>query len=140
VQCECDWKAGSPWKLVYPDGRVADFGEVAEADPPRLLVLKWCNEWKPELKAEGYSCCIFDLEPWTGAVKLTVTHVIDCAQSKFIEGVSIGWPKVLSNLKSLLETGTAALCEMYQSNSPRTQEEQTVPRTQPTLAHKAAKI
>jgi hypothetical protein len=37
--------------------------------------------------------------------KLTVTHEIDKSGSKFIEAVSGGWPKVLSNLKSLLETG-----------------------------------
>ena len=121
VQCHCDWKAGSSWKLVYDDGRVADIGEVVEVDPPRRLVLKWRNEWKPELKAEGHSRCTFDLEPWTGAVKLTVTHVIDRAQSKFIEAVSGGWPKVLSNLKSLLESGTVALTEMYKSNDARTQ-------------------
>jgi hypothetical protein len=37
--------------------------------------------------------------------KLTVTHEIDKTGTKFIEAVSGGWPKVLSNLKSLLETG-----------------------------------
>jgi len=38
-------------------------------------------------------------------VKLTITHEIDKAGSKFIEAVSGGWPKILSSLKSLLETG-----------------------------------
>jgi uncharacterized protein YndB with AHSA1/START domain len=109
--CECDWKIGSSWKLVYADGRIVDAGEVVECDPPKHLALKWRNEWNPEMKAEGYSRCTFDLEPMTGAVKLTVTHVMDCAPSKFIGAVSGGWPKVLSNLKSLLETGTVALIE-----------------------------
>ena len=111
MHCECDWKAGSPWKLVFTDGRIADAGEVVEVDPPKRLVLKWRNEWNPEMKAEGYSRCTFDLEPVTGVVKLTVTHAIDRAQSKFIGAVSGGWPKILSNLKSLLETGTIALVE-----------------------------
>jgi hypothetical protein len=44
-----------------------------------------------------------------GAVKLTITHVIDRAESKFIEAVSGGWPRILSNLKSLLETGSIAV-------------------------------
>jgi hypothetical protein len=39
----------------------------------------------------------------------TVTHVIDRAESKFIEAVSGGWPKILSDLKSLLETGELVL-------------------------------
>ena len=54
---ECDWKPGSSWRMVFEDGRVADAGEVLEIDPPRRLVLKWRNEFKPELAAEGYSRC-----------------------------------------------------------------------------------
>jgi len=104
---ETDWKAGSSWRLVFPDGRVADTGEIAEIDPPRRLVLKWRNEFRPELKSEGYSRCTVELEPLAGAVKLTITHVMARAESKFIEAVSGGWPKILSSLKSMLETGRA---------------------------------
>jgi hypothetical protein len=43
------------------------------------------------------------------AVKLTVTHEMERPQSQFIEAVSGGWPKILSNLKSLLETGQVVL-------------------------------
>jgi uncharacterized protein YndB with AHSA1/START domain len=113
VHCESGWKAGSPWKLVFTDGRVADTGEIIESDPPRRLVIKWQNEWKPEMKAEGYSRCTFDIEPESvnGVVKLTVTHGMDKEASKFINGVSGGWPKILSNLKSLLETGQVVLKE-----------------------------
>jgi uncharacterized protein YndB with AHSA1/START domain len=106
---ECDWKKGSPWKMVLSDGRVADAGEVLEIDPPRRLVLKWRNEWKPEYKNEGPARCVYELEPVDGAVKLTITHTIDRPDSKFIEAVSGGWPRILSNLKSLLETGEVAL-------------------------------
>jgi uncharacterized protein YndB with AHSA1/START domain len=111
VTAECDWKQGSPWKLVYPDGRTADAGEILEVDPPRRMVIRWQNEWKPELKAEGVSRCTFELEPKGRAVKLTVTHEIDRPESKFITAVSGGWPLVLSNLKSLLETGEPAVVE-----------------------------
>lgn len=106
---ETDWKAGSSWRLVFPDGRVADTGEIVEIDPPRRLVLKWRNEFRPELKSEGYSRCTVELEPLAGAVKLTITHVMARAESKFIEAVSGGWPRILSNLKSLLETGSVAV-------------------------------
>jgi uncharacterized protein YndB with AHSA1/START domain len=111
MHCESEWKVGSPWKLLFADGRVADTGEVVEADPPRRLVIKWRNEFKPELKAEGYSRCTFELEPVvdTDAVKLSITHEMDLPGSKFIEAVSGGWPRILSNLKSLLETGDIVL-------------------------------
>jgi hypothetical protein len=63
----------------------------------------------PELRAEGYSRCVFEIEPVENAVKLTVLHTIDQEGTKFIEAVSGGWPKILSNLKSLLETGQVVL-------------------------------
>jgi len=102
---ESDWKPGSPWRLLFADGRVADTGEILEADPPRRLVFRWRNEFRPELKAEGPARCTYEIEPVEGAVKLTVTHAMDRPNTKFIAAVSGGWPLVLSNLKSLLETG-----------------------------------
>ena len=51
------WHQGAAWKLVFPDGRVADTGEVLEVDPPRRLVLRWQNEFRPALKAEGPAQC-----------------------------------------------------------------------------------
>ena len=105
VHADTDWTVGSPWQLVFADGRIADTGEIVEADPPRRLVIKWRNEFRPELKAEGYSRCTMYLEPLGGVVKLTITHVMDQPESKLIEAVSGGWPHILSNLKTLLETG-----------------------------------
>jgi uncharacterized protein YndB with AHSA1/START domain len=109
VTLNTDWKVGSPWTLTYPDGRMTDAGEVLEFDAPRRLVLKWRHELRPELNAEGDARCTMELESTAGAVKLTITHTIDRAESKLIEAVSGGWPKILSNLKSLLETGALAL-------------------------------
>jgi uncharacterized protein YndB with AHSA1/START domain len=106
---DCEWKAGSSWKLIFPDGRLADSGEILEADRPKRLVIKWRNEFRPELKAEGYSRCTMELEPVENTVKLTITHVMDQPGSKLIEAVSNGWPRILSNVKSLLETGQVAL-------------------------------
>jgi uncharacterized protein YndB with AHSA1/START domain len=106
---ESDWKAGSSWRLVFPDGRVADTGEIVEIDPPRRLVLKWRNEFRPELKAEGAASCTIQLEPISDAIKLTISHEMDRGASKLIEAVSGGWPRILSNLKSILETGEVVL-------------------------------
>ncbi|THD81300.1 MAG: ATPase [Phenylobacterium sp.] len=105
VRTETDWRVGGPWKLVLTDGRTADTGEVLEFEPPRRLALKWRNEFKPELKAEGWSHCLFELEPQGEAVKLTVTHSIPRDASQLIQAVSGGWPQILSNLKTLVETG-----------------------------------
>ena len=106
VTQESEWKPGASWTMKYPDGRVTDAGEVLEIDPPRRLVLKWRNEFRPELKAEGYSRCEYNLEEDKGVVKLTITHSIDKDNARIIEAVSGGWPRILSSLKSLLETGT----------------------------------
>ncbi|HVY57004.1 MAG TPA: SRPBCC family protein [Xanthobacteraceae bacterium] len=119
MTADSDFKPGSRWALVFADGRVADTGEILEADPPRRLVIRWRNEFKPELKAEGYSRCTMEIEmadyyPDFGgkAVKLTIRHETDGDGGKFIEAVSGGWPKVISNLKSLLETGDVAFKEV----------------------------
>ena len=104
---DCDWKTGSSWRLTFADGRGADAGEVEEVDPPRLLVLRWRNEFRPELKAEGFSRASFEIEPHQDAVRLTVIHQMEREGSGLIKAVSGGWPKVLSGLKSLLETGKA---------------------------------
>src|SRR5271154_407393 len=61
MHCESDWQPGSPWKLVFKDGRTADAGEIVAADPPRQLVVKWRNEWNADMKAEGYSLCTFEI-------------------------------------------------------------------------------
>lgn len=119
THCESEWKAGSPWKMVYPDGNVSDSGEIVEAEPPRRLVIRWRNRNKPELEAEGDSRCTMELEPSGSAVKLSITHTIEREPSKLIEAVSGGWPKVLSNLKSVLETGSVALSEPYPNSGPR---------------------
>jgi uncharacterized protein YndB with AHSA1/START domain len=115
INADSDFKQGSPWRLIFEDGRVADTGEILEAVSGKRLVIRWRNEFKPELKAEGWSRCTMEIEmadyyPDFGgkAVRLTILHELEGEGAKFIEAVSGGWPKVLSNLKSLLETGDVA--------------------------------
>ncbi|WEY41759.1 SRPBCC family protein [Paraburkholderia sp. SUR17] len=107
MHIEAEWKAGASWKMLFPDGRVADTGEIVAFDPPKRLALRWRNEFRPELKEEGYSVCVMEIEPQLNAARLTVTHGMerDLPDSGFIKAVSGGWPRILSNLKSLLETG-----------------------------------
>ena len=113
THCESQWTPGSAWKMVYPDGRITDAGEIVEAEPPRRLVIRWQHQDRPELKAEGHSTCTMELEPSGTAVKLSITHTIERDPSKLIAAVSGGWPKVISNLKSLLESGSIALKDPY---------------------------
>ena len=113
THAESQWTAGAAWKLISPEGQILDAGEIVEAVPPRRLVIRWQHQSKPELKAEGASLCTMELEPVETIVKLTITHTIERDPSKLIAAVSGGWPKVLSNLKSLLETGSVTLIEPY---------------------------
>src|SRR3569833_2378806 len=104
---ESKWTKGSKWSMHFSDGRVADQGEVLESDPPRRLVLKWRNEFRPELKAEGFSRCVYEIEPDGDVTRLTVTHSSERENAEFIKAVAGGWPRILARLKSLLETGAA---------------------------------
>ena len=113
THCESQWIAGSAWKMVSADGQITDAGEIVEAQPPRRLVIRWRHQSKPELRAEGDSQCTLELEPIGAAVKLCITHIIERDPSKFIAAVSGGWPKIMSNLKSLLESGVIALEVAY---------------------------
>ena len=108
MNVESAWQVGSEWRM-YADGSLIDSGDILESVSQQRLVMSWLNEWKPEFKAEGSSRCVFEIEPAGTSTKLTLTHSIERADSKFIAAVSEGWPMVISNLKSLLETGDVAL-------------------------------
>ena len=113
THCDSQWTAGSSWQMVAGDGQITDDVEILESEPPRRLVIRWRHRSKPELAAEGESRCTMELEPSGAAVKLSITHTIERDPSKLIAAVSGGWPKIISNLKSLLETGAIALQEAY---------------------------
>jgi uncharacterized protein YndB with AHSA1/START domain len=88
-------------------------GEVIEVDPPRRLVQTWRFLWSDEIKAEGPTRLTYELTPGPeGVTKLTVTHELEHAPltaaqlAGEIEGAGGGWSYVLSDLKTLLETGT----------------------------------
>jgi uncharacterized protein YndB with AHSA1/START domain len=113
TSCESGWIAGSNWKMTSGSGEVSDSGQIIESEPPHRLVIRWQHQMKAELKAEGDSQCTMELERIGAAVKLSITHTIERQPSKLIEAVSGGWPKIISNLKSLLETGSIVLKDAY---------------------------
>jgi uncharacterized protein YndB with AHSA1/START domain len=87
-------------------------GEVVEVDPPHKLVHTWRFLWSDEIAAEGPTRVTFEIDEGPGGVsKLTVTHELENAPQTAaqlageIEGAGGGWSFVLSDLKTLLETG-----------------------------------
>ena len=104
TEVRSDWKVGSPFALVM-GGKVTDSGEILEADRPRRLSYTFKHEADPEMRKEPASKVVFTLEPHGKIVKLIVTHEGFGVGSKLLDGISKGWPAILSGLKSLLETG-----------------------------------
>ena len=94
-----DWQAGSRWAHVRTDSSgVADVaGTVVESTPPRRLITTW--------EGDGDSSQVtFDIERYHEIVRLTVTHE-NLADEQDRADAASGWPAVLANLKTLLETG-----------------------------------
>ena len=115
-----DWQVGSPvlWKEGL-DEEPCDLGQIVlEAEPRRRLsytwhhprpyhaeMLGWSADRLAEAQREPRSRATFDLEPADDAVKLTVTHDGFASGSPMLDAVRAGWPQLLANLKTLLETG-----------------------------------
>jgi uncharacterized protein YndB with AHSA1/START domain len=106
TELRTDWTIGSPFALVM-NGTPTDVGEILEFDPPRRLSYTFRHVLQDELRNERPTKVVFKLEPHGKLVKLTLTHEGFADASKLLDGISKGWPAILSSLKSLLETGTA---------------------------------
>ena len=119
--CEYELRPGgayrvlpSPEMVKYGAPEVIIDGEVVEADPPHRLVQTWRALWDPEMAAEGHTRVTWEIEEQDGGVcRLTVTHdVTDAPKSAAqlageIPNAGGGWSYILSDLKTLLETGNA---------------------------------
>ncbi|SDY35053.1 Uncharacterized conserved protein YndB, AHSA1/START domain [Modestobacter sp. DSM 44400] len=93
-------------------------GEVVEVDPPRRLVQTWRMVMDPTAAAEGFSRLTYEIEGpgEDGVCRLTVTHelggmptlaAMTSGDNEFGAMGGGGWPWILSDLKTLLETGEA---------------------------------
>ena len=103
-----DWKAGSKWEhRGFDEKRTLRLvGKVIESDRPRRLVITWAFP-QDAGREDKHTRVTFEIEPVKGVTKLTVRHDRLEAGSDMLRGITDGWPKVLSSLKSLLETGRA---------------------------------
>jgi uncharacterized protein YndB with AHSA1/START domain/DNA-binding transcriptional ArsR family regulator len=99
-----DWQPGSTWEHRHGDasGPVEKVGRVIEAEPPTRLVFTF--EAPGDEPPGGPSVVTVLIEPHQDIVRLTVTHE-NLPTQALLDGISYGWPAVLANLKSLLETG-----------------------------------
>jgi uncharacterized protein YndB with AHSA1/START domain len=102
VELHSDWKKGSRWTSKSADMPTIA-GGILESDPPRRLVISWADCDAPQKGAT--SRVSFDIEPAGDMVRLTVIHAD--LDDGVAARVSKGWPRVLSSMKSFLETGTA---------------------------------
>ncbi|HEY0815924.1 MAG TPA: SRPBCC domain-containing protein [Pseudonocardia sp.] len=122
---EYDLKPGGTFRTMANEGMkafgapdVVVEGEVLEVDPPRRLVQTWRLLFDARQAAEPLTRVTWEIEPMSAEVaRLTVTHELDNApvHLSLITGETLegggGWPYILSDLKSLLETGTALMSE-----------------------------
>ena len=101
-----DWKKGSNWEhRRFDDARTVDLvGEVIENVPPHRLVLTWADPADKANRAKHTRVTV-ELQPIESMVRLTVTHDQFENAPGMLPKISEGWPRVLSSLKSLLETG-----------------------------------
>ena len=101
-----DWTVGSPFSLVL-NGKTTDVGEILEAERPRRLSYTFRHILNEAARQELPSRVTFVLEQHGKLVKLTLTHEDFAEDSVVIDGISKGWPAIMSSLKSLLESGSA---------------------------------
>ncbi|OGP87790.1 MAG: polyketide cyclase [Deltaproteobacteria bacterium RBG_16_47_11] len=101
-----DWKPGSKWEHRSSDKErtLKLVGKVIESSPPRRLALTWTFQ-VDEAREEKHSMVTFEIDPIGDVVRLTVTHDRLEPASEMLRGITEGWPKVLSILKSLMEVG-----------------------------------
>lgn len=99
-----DWKPGSPWQLVADDENrtVMHVGKVIETIPNTRLLMTWADPADVADKAK-HSRVTIDIETVGKMVRLTLTHT-DLGPD-MLRKITHGWPRVLSSLKSFLETG-----------------------------------
>jgi len=110
---EVESRVGGALRVSAPDGSPHITGEVIVWDPPRRLSMTWNVGWPGLVEALGGTLVTYELEPAGDAVRLTMTEAHERPlDDDILSGGRLGWPAILSSLKSLLETGRAPAIAM----------------------------
>ena len=110
---EAELKVGGAFAARAPDGSVHISGEVIECDSPRRLTITWNVNWPALVEKLGPTLVTYEIEQAGEAVRLTLTQAHDRPiDDDILSGGRQGWPAILSNLKSVLETGHAMAIQM----------------------------
>src|SRR5215510_2303402 len=113
ISIEADLKIGGAFIARAPDGSVHTDGKVIECDPPNKLTVTWNVNWSELVEKLGPTLVTYEIEPAGENVKLTMLQSHDRPISDdILSGGREGWPAILSNLKSLLETGSTMTIPM----------------------------
>ena len=101
-----DLSAGSPFTYHMPNGAPIVEGQVLAAEPPKRLVHSYHSPWPP-MHEDAPTRVTWELEPMPGGVtKVTVLHEDFAGETPTYKGLQGGgWAWILSNMKTLLETG-----------------------------------
>jgi uncharacterized protein YndB with AHSA1/START domain len=121
ARAEYELRPGGAYK-AYANEQMREFGhaevmvegEVLEVDAPWRLVQTWDPRFGGEIDAEPPAKLTWQVEEWPNGVT-RVTLTADCDGAPMTYGITSGdvaeamggWPMVLSDLKTLLETGTS---------------------------------
>ena len=106
MNVESEWKVGAMLKYVRADGTLDVQGEMLECDPPRRLSITWHVEWHEEFRKLSPAVVTFQIDNLGEVVRLTLTEShSEHLDDRLLEGGRRGWPVILCNMKTLLETG-----------------------------------
>ena len=110
---EVEPRVGGALSVTAPDGSPHISGEVITWDPPRRLSMTWNVGWPGLVDALGGTLVTYEIEQAGETVRLTMTESHERAlDDDILSGGRLGWPAILSSLKSLLETGRAPEIKM----------------------------
>jgi uncharacterized protein YndB with AHSA1/START domain len=110
---EMETRVGGSFIVRAPDGSTHIDGEVLACDPPRKLSVTWNVNWPGLVEKLGQTIVTYEIALMGDAVRLTMTEAHErVLPEDILSGGRMGWPAILSSLKSVLETGKPLAIKM----------------------------
>ena len=102
---ESTWRPGASYRLYNSIGDMTVEGEVLDVDPPHRLVTTFSPLWRADEGGNRYSKVTWEIEQVGAVCKLTLTQEEFDPDCTLMQHMNAGWARLLSSLKTLLETG-----------------------------------